>query len=53
VIHWPYYNPSLVRRGEILFSYDFLDILDEELEKMNKNKYFQIINNKNDYNYIE
>jgi hypothetical protein len=28
----------LVRRGEILFSYDFLDNWDSELELMNKNK---------------
>jgi transposase len=38
VIHWPSYNQSLVRRGEILFSYDFLDSWDSELERMNKNK---------------
>jgi hypothetical protein len=38
VIHWPSYNQSLVRRGEILFSYDFLDIWDVNLDKMNENK---------------
>jgi Transposase DDE domain len=38
MIHWPSYNRSLVRRGEILFSYDFLDTWDSELEGMNKNK---------------
>jgi hypothetical protein len=38
VIHWPSYNKSLVKRGEILFSYDFLDTWDLELERMNKNK---------------
>ena len=38
MINWPSYNRSLVRRGEILFSYDFLDIWDSELERMNKNK---------------
>ena len=38
MIHWPSYNQSLVRRGEILFSYDFLDSWDSELERMNKNK---------------
>jgi Transposase DDE domain len=37
-LHWPSYNRSLVRRGEILFSYDFLEVWDEELEKMNGNK---------------
>jgi hypothetical protein len=38
LIDWSSYNRSLVRRGEILFSYDFLDIWDSELELMNKNK---------------
>ena len=38
MIHWPSYNQSLVRRGEILFSYDFLDSWDSDLERMNKNK---------------
>jgi hypothetical protein len=38
VIHWPSYNKSLVRRGEILFSYDFLDIWDVDLVRMNENK---------------
>jgi hypothetical protein len=39
VIHcWPSYNQSLVRRGEILFAYDFLDYWDNDLAKMNENK---------------
>jgi hypothetical protein len=38
VIHWPSYNQSLARRGEILFAYDFLDIWDKNLARMNKNK---------------
>ncbi len=38
MINWPSYNRSLIRRGEILFSYDFLDIWDSELGKMNENK---------------
>jgi hypothetical protein len=38
VTHWPSYNQSLVRRGEILFAYDFLDVWDEDLAKMNENK---------------
>ena len=38
MIHWPSYNHSLVRRGEILFAYDFLDIWDDDLAKMNENK---------------
>jgi hypothetical protein len=36
--HWPSYNQSLVRRGEILFAYDFLDIWDNDLANMNENK---------------
>jgi hypothetical protein len=38
VIHWPSYNKSLVRRGEILFSYDFLDRWDADLVRMIENK---------------
>ncbi|MDN5844871.1 MAG: IS5 family transposase [Candidatus Nitrosocosmicus sp.] len=38
MIDWPSYNQKLVKRGEILFSYDFLDTWDFELEIMNKNK---------------
>jgi hypothetical protein len=38
VIHWPSYNQSIVRRGEILFSYDFLDMWDYNLDRMNENK---------------
>lgn len=38
MIDWPSYNRSLVRRGEILFSYDFLDNWGSEIEVMNKNK---------------
>jgi IS5 family transposase len=38
VIHWPSYNQSLVRRGEILFAYDFLDVWDDNLDRMNENK---------------
>jgi len=38
MIDWPSYNRSLVKRGEILFSYDFLDTWGSELKKMNKNK---------------
>jgi hypothetical protein len=36
VTDWPSYNRSLVRRGEILFSYDFLDEWDIVLAKMNE-----------------
>ncbi len=38
MIHWPSYNQSLVRRGEILFSYDFLDSWNADLARMNENK---------------
>jgi len=38
MVDWPSYNRSLVRRGEILFSHDFLDNWGSEIEKMNKNK---------------
>ncbi|CAN5583154.1 hypothetical protein BH23THE1_BH23THE1_22050 [soil metagenome] len=37
-IDWPSYNLNLVKRGEILFSYDYLDTWDSELYVMNKNK---------------
>jgi transposase-like protein len=38
LIHWHSYNRSLVKRGEILFTHDFLDVWDSELDRMNKNK---------------
>jgi hypothetical protein len=38
VTYWLSYNRSLVRRGEILFAYDFLDVWDSELARMNENK---------------
>jgi hypothetical protein len=38
VTYWSSYNRSLVRRGEILFAYDFLDVWDSELARMNENK---------------
>lgn len=38
MIDWPSYNKSLVRRGEMLFSYDFLDGWDYELHRMNEGK---------------
>jgi hypothetical protein len=38
VTYWLSYNRSLVRRGEILFAYDFLDVWDSELATMNENK---------------
>ena len=38
MVHWSSYNRSLVRRGEILFAYDFLDIWDDDLARMNENK---------------
>jgi hypothetical protein len=38
MIDWPFYYRSLVRRGEILFSYDFLDSWGYGIERMNRNK---------------
>jgi hypothetical protein len=38
VIDWPSYNQSLVKRGEIFFVYDFLDIWDDDIDRMNENK---------------
>jgi len=39
VTDWPSYNRSLVRRGEILFAYDFLDLCwDAEIEEMSEKK---------------
>jgi transposase len=38
MIDWSSYNKSLVRRGEILFSYDFIDGWDSELDRMNDGK---------------
>lgn len=38
MIDWPSYNKSLVKRGEILFSHDFLETWDLELDRMNENK---------------
>ncbi len=38
MIDWPSYNRSLIRRREILFPYNLLDVWDLELMKMNKSK---------------
>ncbi len=38
MVDWPSYDRSLVRRGEILFSYDFLDSWGSEIDRMNENK---------------
>ena len=35
---WPVYNEQLVKRGEYLLDFDWVESWDEELEKMNKNK---------------
>ena len=35
---WSTYNQSLVRRGEILLSFDVVNNLDAELKEMNKDK---------------
>jgi len=36
--NWEEYNEHLVRRGGILFSIDFLENWNEEIEKMNEGK---------------
>ena len=36
--NWKEYNEHLIRRGEILFSLDFLDNWEEEIKKMNEGK---------------
>jgi hypothetical protein len=38
LLHWSSYNQLLVKRGEILFSYDFLDMRNDYLARMNENK---------------
>ncbi len=50
-IHWPSYNQSLVRRGEILFSYDFLDNWDVDFARMNENKNGKKYNTRFFYSY--
>jgi hypothetical protein len=37
-LHRPSYNQFIVRQGEILFAYDFLDMWDYNLGRMNENK---------------
>ena len=37
-MNWKNYNESLVKRGEVLLSFDVIDNLDTELEKMNEGK---------------
>ena len=37
-MNWPSYNQSLVRRGEILLSFDVINNWYTELKEMNKNK---------------
>jgi len=36
--NWKEYNEQLARRGENLFSIDFLENWNEEIEKMNEGK---------------
>ena len=38
MIDWPYYNQSLVRRGQVLLDFDVLDGWDHELSQMNLGK---------------
>jgi hypothetical protein len=37
-VNWKNYNESLVKRGEVLLSFDVIDNWDTELEKMNEDK---------------
>jgi len=37
-VNWKNYNESLVKRGEVLLSFDVIDNWDTELEKMNEGK---------------
>jgi hypothetical protein len=38
MVHWPYYNESLVRRGQVVMDFDVIDGWQEELERMNQGK---------------
>jgi hypothetical protein len=38
MIDWPFYNQSLVRRGQVLLDYDVLDGWDNELSQMNQSE---------------
>jgi hypothetical protein len=38
MVHWPYYNESLVRRGQVMMDFDIIDGWQEELERMNQGK---------------
>src|ERR671923_1357241 len=38
MVHWPSYNESLVRRGEVILDFDVIDSWYSELERMNNGK---------------
>ncbi|HXX98442.1 MAG TPA: transposase, partial [Candidatus Bathyarchaeia archaeon] len=38
MIYWPFYNVSLVRRGQVLLDFDVVDRWDHELSQMNFGK---------------
>ena len=39
MIHcWPFYNQSLVKRGELLLAFDIINNWDADLKEMNKDK---------------
>src|SRR5215207_5204094 len=38
MVHWPSYNESLVRRGQVMMDFDVIDGWQEELERMNQGK---------------
>ena len=52
MIHWPSYNQSLVRHGEILFAHDFLDNWDADLARMNENKNGKKYNSRFVYSFV-
>lgn len=38
MVHWPSYNESLVRRGEVMLAFDVIDTWNDELTSMNTGK---------------
>jgi hypothetical protein len=38
MVHWPSYNESLVRRGQVMMDFDIIDGWQEELDRMNQGK---------------
>lgn len=38
MVNWPFYNKSLVRRGEVILDFDVIDSWFTELQRMNEGK---------------